>query len=54
MAKPRPNRVDVDPNSEPLAQALIGGLTLSVLLTIFLVPAGFYLVYRKRPEEAGI
>jgi multidrug efflux pump subunit AcrB len=27
----------------PLAQALIGGLTLSVLLTIFLVPAGFYL-----------
>jgi len=29
----------------PLAQALIGGLTLSVLLTIFLVPAGFYLAY---------
>ena len=33
----------------PLAQALIGGLTLSVLLTVFLVPAGFYLVYRNRP-----
>jgi multidrug efflux pump subunit AcrB len=33
----------------PLAQALIGGLTLSVLLTIFLVPAGFYLAYRNRP-----
>jgi multidrug efflux pump subunit AcrB len=32
----------------PLAQALIGGLTLSVLLTIFLVPAGFYLAYRNR------
>ena len=31
----------------PLAQALIGGLTLSVLLTIFLVPAGFYLAYQK-------
>ncbi len=31
----------------PLAQALIGGLTLSVLFTIFLVPAGYYLVYRK-------
>jgi multidrug efflux pump subunit AcrB len=30
----------------PLAQALIGGLALSVLLTIFLVPAGFYLAYR--------
>jgi multidrug efflux pump subunit AcrB len=38
----------------PLAQALIGGLTLSVLLTIFLVPAGFYLAYRNKPSEAGI
>jgi AcrB/AcrD/AcrF family len=35
----------------PLAQALIGGLTLSVLLTIFLVPTGFYLAYRNRPVE---
>ncbi|MEZ2346688.1 efflux RND transporter permease subunit [Terriglobus sp. RCC_193] len=32
----------------PLAQALIGGLTLSVLLTIFLVPAGFYLAYGRQ------
>ncbi len=32
----------------PLAQALIGGLALSVALTIFLVPAGFYLAYRTR------
>lgn len=32
----------------PLAQALIGGLAVSVLLTIFLVPAGFYLAYRHR------
>lgn len=32
----------------PLAQALIGGLTLSVILTIFLVPAGFYLAYKGR------
>ena len=32
----------------PLAQAIIGGLTLSVLLTIFLVPAGFLLVYREK------
>jgi multidrug efflux pump subunit AcrB len=31
----------------PLAQALIGGLTVSVILTIFLVPAGFYLAYRS-------
>jgi len=32
----------------PLAQALIGGLTVSVALTIFLVPAGFYLAYQKK------
>jgi len=36
-----------------LAQALIGGLTLSVLLTIFLVPAGFYLAYRNKPTETS-
>lgn len=39
----------------PLARALIGGLTLSVIFTVFLVPAGFDLVYRKRiaqPSEA--
>ncbi|RRA49161.1 efflux RND transporter permease subunit [Acidipila sp. EB88] len=35
----------------PLAQALIGGLSLSVLLTIFLVPAGFYLFYASRQED---
>ncbi|GAA3763690.1 efflux RND transporter permease subunit [Terriglobus aquaticus] len=32
----------------PLAQALIGGLTVSVVLTVFLVPAGFFLVYRDQ------
>jgi multidrug efflux pump subunit AcrB len=32
----------------PLAQALIGGLTVSVVLTIFLVPAGFFLAYRDK------
>ena len=37
----------------PLAQALIGGLTFSVVFTIFLVPAGFYLVYRNQPEPAA-
>ncbi|MCU1322279.1 MAG: acriflavin resistance protein [Acidobacteriaceae bacterium] len=35
----------------PLAQAIIGGLTLSVLLTIFLVPAGFLLVYGNKNED---
>jgi multidrug efflux pump subunit AcrB len=40
----------------PLARALIGGLTASVLLTVFLVPAGFYLAYRDpepRPYGRG-
>jgi len=32
----------------PLARALIGGLTFSVLLTVFLVPAAYFLVYRNR------
>jgi multidrug efflux pump subunit AcrB len=31
----------------PLARALIGGLTASVIFTVFLVPAGFYLAYRR-------
>jgi multidrug efflux pump subunit AcrB len=30
----------------PLARALLGGLSLSVLLTVFLVPAAYLLVYR--------
>jgi multidrug efflux pump subunit AcrB len=32
----------------PLARALIGGLSVSVLFTVFLVPAGFRLAYAKR------
>lgn len=35
----------------PLARALLGGLTLSVVFTVFLVPAGFLLLYRNRPTE---
>jgi len=35
----------------PLAQALIGGLALSVMLTIFLVPAGFLLAYGTRTPK---
>jgi HAE1 family hydrophobic/amphiphilic exporter-1 len=46
----------------PMARAIIGGLTSSVLLTIFIVPAAYLLVYGKRgkkttanpaPEVAG-
>jgi multidrug efflux pump subunit AcrB len=32
----------------PMAEAIIGGLTSSVLLTIFIVPAAYQLVYGKR------
>jgi multidrug efflux pump subunit AcrB len=31
----------------PLARALLGGLTLSVIFTVFLVPAGYVLVYGR-------
>lgn len=34
----------------PLARAVIGGLTVSVVVTVFLVPAGYLLIHRK--EEA--
>ena len=32
----------------PLARAIIGGLTASVILTVFIVPAAYLLVYRNR------
>jgi multidrug efflux pump subunit AcrB len=32
----------------PLARAIIGGLALSVVLTVFIVPCAYYLVYRRR------
>ncbi|HYK90233.1 MAG TPA: efflux RND transporter permease subunit, partial [Acidobacteriota bacterium] len=32
----------------PLARAIIGGLIVSVILTVFLVPAAYILVYRRR------
>jgi multidrug efflux pump subunit AcrB len=38
----------------PLAQAIIGGLTVSVIFTVFLVPAAFLLIYgRRRTMEAA-
>ncbi|HEY3975223.1 MAG TPA: efflux RND transporter permease subunit [Candidatus Sulfotelmatobacter sp.] len=35
----------------PMAKAIIGGLTSSVLLTIFIVPAAYLLVYGNRGEK---
>ena len=40
----------------PMAQAIIGGLTTSVILTVFIVPAAYLLVYGKkdrRPEAVA-
>ncbi|HEX5431857.1 MAG TPA: efflux RND transporter permease subunit, partial [Bryobacteraceae bacterium] len=35
----------------PLARALIGGLAISVIITVYIVPAAYLLVYRnKRPN----
>ena len=38
----------------PLARAIIGGLTVSVALTVFIVPAAYLIVYRRgaQPGEA--
>ncbi|HEV3057530.1 MAG TPA: efflux RND transporter permease subunit [Vicinamibacterales bacterium] len=36
----------------PLARAIIGGLLVSVVLTVFIVPAAYLLVYRRRPAAA--
>ncbi len=38
----------------PLARALIGGLALSVVITVFIVPAGFYLAYRDRSRVGAV
>ena len=36
----------------PLARALVGGLIVSTALTVFLVPAGFFLVYGRKAWRA--
>ena len=37
----------------PLARAIIGGLAVSVVLTVFIVPAAFLLAYRKREKDGA-
>jgi multidrug efflux pump subunit AcrB len=37
----------------PLARAIIGGLSLSVVLTIVLVPAAYYLLHRSEDASLG-
>jgi multidrug efflux pump subunit AcrB len=36
----------------PLARAIIGGLAVSVVLTVFIVPAGYYMIYRWQEARA--
>jgi multidrug efflux pump subunit AcrB len=36
----------------PLARAIIGGLAVSVVLTVFIVPAAYYLIYRRQEPQA--
>ncbi len=37
----------------PLARAIIGGLGVSVILTMFIVPAAYLIVYSRRPDKAA-
>jgi multidrug efflux pump subunit AcrB len=37
----------------PLARAIIGGLTSSVVLTVFIVPAAYLLVYGRKSQHAS-
>jgi len=37
----------------PLAQAIIGGLAVSVILTVFIVPAAYYIVHRRDTGPPG-
>ncbi|HZR16465.1 MAG TPA: efflux RND transporter permease subunit [Verrucomicrobiae bacterium] len=34
----------------PLARAIIGGLAVSVVLTVFIVPCAYYLIYRNKEQ----
>ena len=35
----------------PLARAIIGGLTVSVVVTVFIVPAAYLLIHRKEEQQ---
>jgi len=38
----------------PLARAILGGLTVSVVVTVFLVPAAYLLIHRKDDQAATV
>jgi len=46
---------NIETGSEaPLARAIIGGLMSSIILTIFVVPAAYLLMYRRRAETGAV
>ena len=38
----------------PLARAIIGGLAVSVVLTVFVVPCTYYIIYRRKEAPAKV
>jgi multidrug efflux pump subunit AcrB len=49
-----PMALALEPGSEqyaPLARAILGGLTVSVLVTVFLVPAAYLLIHRNEERK---
>ena len=38
----------------PLARAIIGGLTMSVIVTVFIVPAAYLLIHRREEEPTPV
>jgi multidrug efflux pump subunit AcrB len=49
-----PMALALEPGSEqyaPLARAILGGLTISVIVTMFLVPASYLLIHRSEEDR---
>jgi multidrug efflux pump subunit AcrB len=52
-----PMALALEPGSEqyaPLARAILGGLTVSGIVTVFLVPTAYLLIHRKRSGDDKI
>jgi multidrug efflux pump subunit AcrB len=52
-----PMALALEPGSEqyaPLARAILGGLSVSVIVTVFLVPAAYLLIHRKKDQALTI
>jgi multidrug efflux pump subunit AcrB len=52
-----PMALALEPGSEqyaPLARAILGGLTVSGIVTVFLVPTAYLLIHRKESRDDEI